>query len=233
MKRLRLFPPILLAFVILYVTFGTACATRRPTRVRSSGRPTSSRPPAPDWAEEGIASWYGGSDGFEGKPTASGEIYDGRQMTAAHRELPLGTIVEVTNLDNGRVARVRVNDRGPFIKGRILDLSRTAARELGVVGPGIARVRLAVVTLAPEPPPISPDGLWAVQVGSFADRSHAERHAERVRGVGRAVYLEPYRGLSRVKVGPFESRERARDVLSELEAAGFEGILAPASGVPQ
>jgi rare lipoprotein A len=148
-------------------------------------------------------------------------------MTAAHRELPLGTVVEVTNLDNGRTIRVRINDRGPFVRGRILDLSRTAAREAGIVGPGTARVRLTVQTLAPGREPVSVSGLWAVQVGSFADAERARRHADRVRAAGQTVYLEPYRGLSRVKVGPFDSRESARAVLDRLEQQGFEGIVTP------
>jgi rare lipoprotein A len=177
--------------------------------------------------EEGIASWYGGNDGFEGKPTASGEIYDGERMTAAHRTLPLGSIVQVENLDNGKVARVRINDRGPFVKGRILDLSRRAAGELGVAGPGTASVRLTLVKEGVPEPVSSPTGLWAVQVGSFADRGRAERQAERVRAGGKHVYLEPYQGLSRVKVGPFDSREIAQDTLAQLEAQGFEGIVVP------
>jgi peptidoglycan lytic transglycosylase len=174
-----------------------------------------------------MASWYGGNDGFEGKPTASGEIYDGSQMTAAHRTLPLGTVVDVENLDNGKSARVRINDRGPFIKGRILDLSRKAASVLGVTGPGTASVRVTIVSPGKEAPLVSSTGLWAVQVGSFADRGRAERQAERVRSGGRQVYLEPYQGLSRVKVGPFDSRQIAQDTLAQLEAQGFEGIVVP------
>src|SRR6266511_408711 len=171
-----------------------------------SSRPPSGAPPAPEAAslpgaglsEEGIASWYGGRDGFEGKPTASGEIYDSSLLTAAHRELPLGSIVEVTNLDNGKTVRVRINDRGPFILGRVIDLSRAAAGQIGLLGPGVASVRLTVVAPGAPGEIVSPSGRWAVQVGSFAERLLAERHAERARGTGRAVFLEPYRGLTRV-----------------------------------
>lgn len=174
-----------------------------------------------------MASWYGGDDGFEGKPTASGEIYDSSQLTAAHRELPLGTIVEVTNLENGRSIQVRINDRGPFLKGRILDLSQEAAKQLGVIGPGVARVRIEAVSVPAAQPPLPPSGAWAVQVGSFAEADRASRHADRVRAAGRPVFLEPYNGLSRVKVGPFSTREEAQAVLAELEALGFEGIVVP------
>ena len=92
------------------------------------------------YVAEGLASWYG--EEFQGKPTSSGEPYDMYLMTAAHRTLPIPTYVEVTNLENGRVAVVRVNDRGPFHDDRIIDLSYVAARKLGVVGPGTARVRV-------------------------------------------------------------------------------------------
>ena len=153
-----------------------SCATRR------SPATAAAQPTASGSSEEGVASWYGGPDGFEGKPTASGEIYDGNQLTAAHRTLPLGTLVDVRNLENGKTLRVRINDRGPFVKGRIVDLSRAAARELGVIGPGTASVRLTVVAPGVETTPVSPSGLWAVQIGSFADRGRAERQAE----IGRA-----------------------------------------------
>ena len=93
--------------------------------------------------ETGVASWYGVP--YHGQRAASGEIYDMEQLTAAHRTLPFQTVVEVTNLDNGKRVTVRVNDRGPFVKGRILDLSHAAAQKIGMIGPGTARVRLKVV----------------------------------------------------------------------------------------
>jgi peptidoglycan lytic transglycosylase len=207
--------------VLLVSLLAPACASHPPAR------PVPQLPPATGWTEEGLASWYGGRDGFEGKPTASGEIYDSSLLTAAHRELPLGTVVDVTNLDNGKVVRVRINDRGPFIAGRIIDLSRAAAGEIGLLGPGVGPVRVDVVTAGVVQELVSPSGRWAVQVGSFADRLRAERHAERIRGTGRTVFLEPYRGLSRVKVGPFDGRRDAEHELEALEEEGFEGIVVP------
>ena len=209
--------------VLVVSSLSAACASRSPAPAHSALQ----IPPASGWTEEGVASWYGGRDGFEGKPTASGEIYDSSLLTAAHRELPLGSIVEVTNLDNGRTVRVRINDRGPFIAGRIIDLSRAAAEEIGLLGPGVGPVRLSVVTPGVVQEIVSPSGRWAVQVGCFADRLRAERHAERVRGIGRKVFLEPFRGLSRVKVGPFDSRKEAERELETLEDEGFEGIVVP------
>lgn len=217
-------PGTALRFVLVLAALGpsAACASRA-----TSSRLVAQQPPAPDWTEEGLASWYGGKDGFDGKPTASGEIYDSSQLTAAHRELPLGTVVEVTSLDNGKSVRVRINDRGPFVAGRVIDLSRAAAREIDLIGPGVGPVRLSVVIAVPAHEIVSPSGRWAVQVGSFADRLRAERQAERVRGTGRPVFLEPFRGLSRVKVGPFDSQAEAERELAALEDDGYEGIVVP------
>ena len=217
MKRTlhQLWSPVFLAALV------SACATTPEAPAPGA--------PGPGWSEDGIASWYGGDDGFEGKPTASGEIYDSAQLTAAHRELPLGTVVEVTNRDNGKRVRVRINDRGPFLKGRILDVSQEAARRLDLIGPGVAPVRIEVVELAPLPatPTASATAGWAVQIGSFAQPENAHRQAERARAAGREAFLEPYGGLSRVKVGPFPTRGEAQAVLAELRAAGFEGIVVP------
>ena len=109
-----------------------------------AGKPAPGTLPVPDgYAERGTASWYGAK--FHGRTTASGERYDMHAMTAAHRTLPFGVVVEVTNLDNDRRVRVRINDRGPFKKGRIIDLSYAAARELDMVHKGLAPVKVRVV----------------------------------------------------------------------------------------
>jgi len=92
------------------------------------------------YSERGHASWYG--PGFHGRRTASGERFDQNALTAAHRRLPLGSRVTVTNLENGRSVRVAINDRGPYVDGRVIDLSRAAARRLGMIGDGIVRVRI-------------------------------------------------------------------------------------------
>ena len=93
--------------------------------------------------EQGIASWYG--PGYQGRATASGEIFDTNLFTAAHRRYAFGTWVRVENLDNRKTTEVRINDRGPFVRGRIIDLSKSAAREIELLGPGTARVKLIVI----------------------------------------------------------------------------------------
>jgi len=122
--------------------------------------------PAEDlnYDETGIASWYG--EDFRGKYTANGEVFDINGLTAAHRTLPMPSIVRVTNLENGRTLRVRVNDRGPFVRGRIIDLSRRAAQLLGFESPGTARVRVQI--LAPE----------SIQAKLIAERASGETVAE-------------------------------------------------------
>lgn len=107
--------------------------------------------------QSGLASWYG--PGFAGRLTANGEIFDPSQLTAAHKELPFNTLVRVHNLENGRTVVVRINDRGPFKPGRVIDLSRAGAESIGMIGSGVARVQLELLTL--------PDGM--LRVGASGD----------------------------------------------------------------
>lgn len=158
----------------------------------------------PGWTQTGIASWYG--PGFHGEPTASGETYDQESMTAAHRSLPLGTRIRVTVSATGRSTRLRVNDRGPFVDDRILDVSRAAARRLGFLREGTARIRLEVLAL--------PERCRLVQVGSFRERENAFRLRERLRRAGEPARLEDGpRGHTRVLAGPYPGERRARRVL--------------------
>jgi rare lipoprotein A len=119
--------------------------------------------------EVGLASWYGRE--FHGRPTSSREVFDMNDMTAAHRTLPFGTHVMVTNLGNDRSVVVRINDRGPFVRGRVIDLSYAAARVLDLIGPGTARVRLEILRGVPEPAP-RPAAIW-LQVGAFSVQENA------------------------------------------------------------
>ncbi len=160
-----------------------------------------------NWSQEGIASWYG--PGFDGKRTASGEVYDMEDLTAAHKRLPFGTRVQVQSLDNGRRTEVRINDRGPFVDDRIIDLSMAAARELEMLGPGTARVRISVIEMS------AMLSCSMVQAGAFADAANAESVAGSFRERGLPVVLrQGSDGLTRVLLGPFDDldqAERARD----------------------
>lgn len=169
-------------------------------------------PPAEGWTQEGVASWYGHP--FHGRTTASGEVYDMEAMTAAHQELPFGTVVEVSNLDNGRTTTLRINDRGPFVRGRVLDVSRRAARELEMIGPGTARVRITVLE-APEP-----ITCWRVQAGAFRAAENADSLGRRMMEAGIDVQVnEGPDGLHRVRAGPFSSRTAAGEVADQWDGA--------------
>jgi rare lipoprotein A len=178
------------------------------------------------WEEVGEASWYG--PGFHGNQTASGEVYDMEAMTAAHKRLPFGTRVRVMNMDNGREIEVRINDRGPFARGRIIDLSRAAAREIGMLGSGTARVRISVLeqTTAARPttrrgPVDIPDGCFLVQVGAYRDAGNAAEMARRLRARGESVReVRAPGGVTRVLVGPFESAAETRLTLER-----YDGLL--------
>jgi rare lipoprotein A len=125
--------------------------------------------------ETGLASWYGAP--YHNRRGSNGEIYDMNAMTAAHRTLPLGSIVRVTNVKTGHSALVRITDRGPFISGRILDLSLAAAKRVDVWQPGVALIRIEVLE---TPVPLNAGGRWAVQIGAFGDEDAANRLVDRL-----------------------------------------------------
>ncbi len=180
------------------------------------------RPLAIGYTEVGMASWYGYP--YHGRRAASGEIYDMEKYTAAHRTLPFNARVRVENLENGRHVEVRINDRGPFVQGRIIDLSRAAARSIGMLGAGTARVRLVLVGL-----PGTPGADWfAVQTGAFRERSNAERQKrslERRYGEVRIVPRDGDPVLWRVLVGRESSREAAEALAAKLRAELGEAFV--------
>jgi rare lipoprotein A len=192
---------------LLLLTGGCSLVSRP---IPPSGPP----PPAPvaGAVEEGVASWYGPP--FHGRQTASGEIYDMEAPTAAHRTLPFGTRVRVHNLETGRSTELRINDRGPFVRGRIIDVSRRGARELGLLGPGIASVRVEILD-AP-----APRSCFEVQAGAFRDRENAETLGRRLEADGFQVRnSDGPDGVIRVRVGPFPSQDEARR--AEARTQGF------------
>lgn len=223
--------PAVRAALLLLLAGGSfiSCTRRHRPVTTPAARPVPAAPAAPGLTEEGLASWYGGNDGFNGKPTASGDIFDDSKLTAAHRTLPLGTRVDVENLVDGRTVRVTINDRGPYVKGRVLDLSKAAAEEIGAVAPGVIPVKITVVRAGPVLPAVSPTGQWTVQVGSFASAYRAETLAAKIRQAGQYVYTEGYKGLTRVRAGIYNSSSEARAALRGLENLGYEGIVVPIS----
>ena len=193
-------------------------------------------PASKGFVQEGMASWYGKE--FHGRRAANGEIFNMYKKTAAHKILPFGTYVRVENLSNRKKVVVRINDRGPFIKGRIVDLAYSAAEEIGLVGPGVAKVRL--VALSEEVgkigsgdnsrPLIKPKdfkkGQFTIQVGAFENEDNAKRLADRLKVIFDPVSITKYlsnkgKTLYRVRVSLFDNLTKADQVVKKLEYLGF------------
>jgi rare lipoprotein A len=177
------------------------------------------KPPGIGTTETGIASWYGHP--YHGRRAANGEVYDMEKLTAAHRTLPFETWVQVRNLSNDKTVEVRIQDRGPFIDGRIIDLSRAAAREIEMLGPGTARVKLTVIS-----PPKNLDRqpeVFAVQVGAFRDWERAEALRSTMSQQYGKTRLTARGGdpiVWRVIVGEEESQQAAEDLAGRLRESG-------------
>lgn len=187
----------------------------------------------PGYEQVGMASWYGAD--LQGRPTASGETFDRRALTAAHPTLPIPSLVQVTNLANGREAIVRVNDRGPFEPSRLIDVSRAAAEVLGFVRAGHAQVHLRY--LGPAPPrygePVPPGGHagsgyggggYVVQVGAYAELGNAQR-AHAAAGAAGPVIVDTRPtwsgGLFLIRSGPWASRDEAEAARQRLVELGY------------
>jgi peptidoglycan lytic transglycosylase len=187
----------------------------------SKGRQPSTaqkQPPAPIvQGEEGIASWYGRP--FDGRRTSSGEIYNMHAMTAAHLTLPFGTMVRVHDLENGDSVVVRVNDRGPFVEGRIIDLSYAAAMAMHMTGTAV--VRLEILNAGPD----ASGGIYSVQIGAFVDRNNAERLKHRVEKKFNPVIIRTEdhgnRVFNLVLVGQESTTQQAQDLASQLVREKF------------
>ena len=174
---------------------------------------------ATGFTEAGIASWYG--PGFHVKKTANGETSNQNAMTVAHKLLPFSTSLRVTNLDNGRSAVVRVNDRGPFVDNRIIDLSRRAAEQLDMVRSGTARVRLEAlngqtVGTRSETPQ---KAIFYIQLGAFAQEENARDRMRVLQNSGQSGRLLHKSGLHHVHAGPFPTRESAEAAARRLASA--------------
>lgn len=208
-------------------------ATQRPYTIE--GKTYYPLPSSEGYAETGLASWYGGD--FHGRRTSNGETYNMHEMTAAHKILPMHTLLLVKNLENNRETVVRVNDRGPFVKDRIIDLSLAAAHELGIARPGTARVQ--VTALGETVTVVQGDlkterflphqdftrGDFYVQIGSFINPGNAERLKDRMQAAGQNAVIEQYERDSkvfhRVQVKAGETLQLAKNMEAKLNASGF------------
>jgi rare lipoprotein A len=188
--------------------------------------------------QRGIASWYGKK--FHGRKTSNGETYNMYGISAAHKTLPFNTVVRVHNLDNGKKIDVRINDRGPFVQGRIIDLSYGAAQKLQLVGPGTARVEIAALGAVDGPAaldkenrtygPVEYDrGVFTFQIGAFRDKNNAEklraRLDENYQNAHITTYESPDGVFYRVRVGRFTSLQQARRGEEILIREGFDPMI--------
>ncbi len=179
------------------------------------------RIPDKTYRETGVAGWYGKE--FQGQKTASGEMFDMNAFSAAHRTLPLGTIIRVTNLENFKSVKVRINDRGPFVKNRILDLSYGAAKEIGFAAQGTVMIKIETLEA------VNGSAVYTVQAAAFTEEENARMLKERLAKKFRSVVIVPFNTnivrIYRVNVGTYHSEERAEQVAGKLMLEGFEPVV--------
>lgn len=223
-----------LILVIGALVLLAACASHRRPAPSHGGQSAQGR------VLEGVSSWYGRE--FDGRPTASGERFDMHGLSAAHRTLPLGTRARITNLDNGREVELLINDRGPFVSGRILDCSYGAAKALGFAGAGLARVRIEVLEEGRERPRRKPppgeilvsggmppeeilDGTFTVQAGAFVNQANATRFRDRLSRTFGEAYVIKFREFYRVRLGHLGTEDEAEALRRRIQEGGIEGFV--------
>ena len=232
-KGARLFGTgLLFAFALISACAGrevppTPLAATAPTSALSAPVPVREpelepvQGPVPNYRETGMAAWYGKE--LHGKQTANGDVFDMYGLSAAHRTLPLGTVVHVTNLDNSKSITVRINDRGPFLKSRSLDLSYGAAKELGFAAQGTARVKIEAVVA------VRHRAQYTVQAAVFTEEENARMLKERLDAKFGVVSIVPFETniarFYRVRVGAYASEDRAELVADKLLLEGLEPIV--------
>ena len=178
------------------------------------------------FVQEGIASWYGWD--FHGKLTSNGEVYNMNSLTAAHKTLPFNSVVRVTHQENGKSVTVRINDRGPFVGDRIIDLSFGAANKLGMVQSGTAPVSLRVIREATSSPPLNAagtsakKGIYSVQVGVFENLDNAREISHRFDNGRIYTVKHSNRNLYKVLVGEYSNYEKALEPMDQMRHEGFE-----------
>ncbi len=223
LQRMKIRSKRLMAAMTVLIAIAISGCRHRHKNLARAGIPTQTTAPKRSgqgvqvgYTEEGIASWYGIP--YHGRPAADGEIYNMEKLVAAHRVLPFNTWLKVTNLANNETVNVRVIDRGPFVKGRLIDLSKAAARNIGLLGPGVGEVRIEVIS-APRDVPLN--DFYAVQTGAFTSYASAERLRRQYAGSFGNAQLAVKQGptpLYRVLVGKETTVEAAQQLAIVLGA---------------
>lgn len=205
--------PAYLAVILLAALAGCASGPDYPGAVPA---------PVPPGELSGLASWYGVP--YHGRKTANGETYDMHGLTAAHRTLPFGARVRVERTDTGRHVNVRINDRGPFVKGRVIDLSKGAAERIGMRAKGVARVRLIPLRMPPET-----RARWLILVGGFRTRGEAENFTGAMSRRARKTRIVPgwhgNRSHFRVQLEGFTDRWQAAELNRQIRERGYDAYL--------
>lgn len=201
---------ITLSFFLLFLTFSFFSCTRISL-------------PSYEPVQTGMASWYGPD--FHGQTTSSKEVYDMYDLTAAHRSLPFGTYVMVTNMRNGKSVTVRINDRGPFIKGRIIDLSYAAAKALDMLGPGVVPVTIEILE---EYSPKRSSQKFSVQAGAFVQKKNASGLKDKLQKKFKNVYISRFHTAHqtyyRVRIKA-KTMDSAKDIAKKLINEGYPAIV--------
>jgi rare lipoprotein A (peptidoglycan hydrolase) len=207
-KRKRTSPWGGILLLTLITLLGHACQRRQVTV------------PSPGKVMTGYASYY--AHQFHGRRTANGEVFDMHGITAAHKTLPFNTVVEVVNLKNNKSVVVRINDRGPFIRGRHIDLSLGAARRIDMVIDGVVPVRMILRKSPPDPVTV---GRYVIQAGSFKSSDNALNLLQSMKTLGYEGYVELYGEFTRVRVGPFTGLASAEAAERKLNTEGLETFI--------
>jgi len=221
-------PAAVCIFVLCTALVAASCAGKAPLPAASvaveAPAPAVAPPAEPHgqiYRETGTASWYGAD--LHGLPMAGGETFDLNGVSAAHRTLPLGTVIRVTNLDNYKTIDVRINDRGPALRSRVLELSYGAARVLDFVREGTARVKFETVE------PVPGDGVYTVQAAVFVEEEHAKTLKGRLQTKYETVFIVPaetnFGKFYRVRVGMYPTEEKAGRIAAKLTLDGLEPVV--------
>ncbi len=197
----------------LYLGIASGCKTSQPTSSNLQ------------LIETGIASWYGPN--FHGKATANGEVYNMNGLTAAHRTLPFDTKVKVVNIDNSRSITVRINDRGPYAKNRIIDLSKGAAKQLDMIGPGTARVKLYASKNALQNAEIKDLKVphYTIQLASYQDKNAAHERASTLKGIRVQEVRVSNKMTYRLYYGLYTDKSNAQREQKRLKSQGWDGFV--------